>query len=499
MFGASGYMRGMRGAGNVRSRPRTGTYENRYRALHSDTDGETWQEVDYGKGKGKRQRRSTGGTYSQKGQFEDTDTDTQNARYKIMSKSEFRGLSTDEKLVTMFETLTELSQTRVQKVEHRVDKLETSSRAYDARLQLMEYKSIDMEARSRRNNLIFRGHPENLESDDCVTIIRDHLIKRLGMNPHICIQRAHRLGSINPQRRSRGSGVSTQPRPIIVNFRDYEDVELILDNAKKLKNTPYGINRDYPKEIVSARSKLWPMFKKAREENSKGSVYIGYPAKLIVNRKVVADQFPDWRQVLRGSRIQGQGPTNEPDHSPSGNGVLGAADSANAPEPMVIGVNEGDSKEDERHSGNFDDVGSMSSDRSRSRSISGERSRPQSKLGPGSRTRSLSRDSVSDKIDSFIRDELVSRANVYAEKNDLSKKDKGKCTQKDKDATINPKNVNAALAKQQEQQPNCSDNPSAYDREMQRLESRLTQPANASDIDKSKTDTGQKPARKESN
>ena len=208
MFGASGYMRGMRGAGNVRSRPRTGTYENRYLALHSDTDGETWQEVDYGKGKGKRQRRSTGGTYSQKGQFEDTDTE---ARYKIMSKSEFRGLSTDEILVTMIETLTVLSQTRVQKVENRVEKLETSSRAYDARLQLMEYKSIDMEARSRRNNLIFRGHSENLESDDCVMIKRDHLIKRLGMNPHICIQRAHRLGSINPQRRGRGSGVSTQP------------------------------------------------------------------------------------------------------------------------------------------------------------------------------------------------------------------------------------------------------------------------------------------------
>ena len=40
------------------------TYKNRYLALHSDTDGESWQEVDNGKGKGQRQRRSTGGTYS---------------------------------------------------------------------------------------------------------------------------------------------------------------------------------------------------------------------------------------------------------------------------------------------------------------------------------------------------------------------------------------------------------------------------------------------------
>ena len=170
--------------------------------------------------------------------------------------------------------------------------------------------------------------------------------------------------------------------------------------------THYGISRDYHKEIVSARSKLWPVVKKAGEENAKGSVFIVYPAKLIVNKKVVADQFPDWRQVLRGSRVQGQGPSNEPDYNSSRNGVFGAANSANVPELMVICVHERDSKEDERHSDSFDEVGSMSGERSRSRSISGERS--QSKLGPDLRSRSLSRDSVPDKIDNFIRNELVS-------------------------------------------------------------------------------------------
>ena len=38
--------------------------------------------------------------------------------------------------------------------------------AQNERLKLDEYKSIDTEARSRRNNLIFRGHPENVENDD---------------------------------------------------------------------------------------------------------------------------------------------------------------------------------------------------------------------------------------------------------------------------------------------------------------------------------------------
>lgn len=94
----------------------------------------------------------------------------------------------------------------------------------------------------------------------------------------------------------------TQPRPIIVRFRDYQVVELILQNAYKLTDTQYGINRDYPKEIIEALSELWPMYKKAKGENPKGEVYIGYPAKLIIRGKVVADKFPDWRSVLVTSR-----------------------------------------------------------------------------------------------------------------------------------------------------------------------------------------------------
>jgi len=36
-------------------------------------------------------------------------------------------------------------------------------------------------------------------------------------------------------------------RPIIVCFRDYKDVEIIMSNASRLKHKPqYDINRDYP-------------------------------------------------------------------------------------------------------------------------------------------------------------------------------------------------------------------------------------------------------------
>ena len=90
--------------------------------------------------------------------------------------------------------------------------------AHDSRIKLLEYKSIDLEARSRRNNLIFRGHPENVENDDCVSIIRNLLDMNLNLDPNVCIQRAHRLGAINRRNRARGGRPDrAQPRPIIVN------------------------------------------------------------------------------------------------------------------------------------------------------------------------------------------------------------------------------------------------------------------------------------------
>ena len=379
MHGPNGNTSTFRGGRGTDNRPATGTYENRFTTLNSESEGEAWHEVGKGKGKNKRQRRSTGGTYEQHGQSSGAGVRRewgQPVLFKTMNKEEFKRLPNDDKLVTMFETLAEIGTLygRVYNVEEQVDYLTSSDKAQNERLKLLEYKSIDMEARSRRNNLIFRGHPENVENDDCVAIIRQHLANRLGLRPDVCIQRAHRLGNFNNRRRRfRWGEARPQPRPIIVNFRDYEVVELILENAKKLKDTPFGVNRDYPKEIISARSKLWAEYKKAREENAKGTVYIGYPAKLIVNKRVVRDEFPDWRHVLNGSRVQdSQGPNREQNGSARGNitqnGDRVANDNiqGNTSGTRQLIVEIGDDNGD----GSADEVVSMASERSRSNSRS---------------------------------------------------------------------------------------------------------------------------------
>ena len=377
-FGCSNCVRG------ACSRADTSPHESRYSLLNSDSEGESWQYQTKRGSKNKRKRHSTGGTYVY---YEGHEASQNPARYQIMSKSEFRGLPTDEKLVTMFEAITEISSLygRVENVEHNVEKLKVRSEAHDNRIRLVEYKSIDMEARSRRNNLIFRGRPETVENGNCVEIVRKFLIERLDLDPDMCIQRAHRLGNMNMKRRSGGiSTTNTQPRPIIVNFRDYQDVELILENAKKLKDTPFGINRDYPKEIINARSKLWPMFKKARDDNGNGNVYIGYPAKLIVNGKVISDQFPNWRNVLRGSRVQ--------EINTNIGACVSECESENAQVPVSQSLPARETPINEIQD-NSDDAMSMASvrSRSRSRSMSGSRSRSKSVCRPRSKSLSPNR------------------------------------------------------------------------------------------------------------
>ena len=139
-------------------------------------------------------------------------------------------------------------------------------------------------------------------------------------------------------------------------------MELILENAYKLKGTPFGINKDYPREILNARVQIWPQYKKAREQNPNTSVYIGYPAKLIVKGRVVVDKFPEWKNIISKSRIHEDSDTG---HKITYNEPLNMNSAMGFTQEIV--EKEHESNDDS------DDVVSMQSTRSRSRSISPEK------------------------------------------------------------------------------------------------------------------------------
>ena len=95
------------------------------------------------------------------------------------------------------------------------------------------------------NNLIFRGHPEVPYNDDCEVIINNFLQRHLHIEPNLIrIQRAHHIGDLKQRPWGRARGQRNAPRPIIVGFTEYKDVELIMANARKLAGKDFGINRD---------------------------------------------------------------------------------------------------------------------------------------------------------------------------------------------------------------------------------------------------------------
>ena len=155
------------------------------------------------------------------------------------------------------------------------------------RVTKAEFRMIDLEARSRRNNLIFLNIPEpqNEKDSECEQALLYFLSKNLGKTDqqlhNTVFQCVHRLG----QPRGGGGGAAPngeawRPRPIIVGFRDYKCRQELFGKSKRLKGTSYAIHEDCPAEIRSARGKLWGDFCKARSENRKARIV--YPAKLIV-------------------------------------------------------------------------------------------------------------------------------------------------------------------------------------------------------------------------
>ena len=116
---------------------------------------------------------------------------------------------------------------RIGQVENKVNDIHNQVSQNVSRMKLLEYKSIDAETRSRRHNFLFRGFNEINGEEDCESRVKSMLAEQMSIFDDVYIQRAHRLGQLCKLSfsRFRDNRKSLGPRPIIVCFRDYADVE----------------------------------------------------------------------------------------------------------------------------------------------------------------------------------------------------------------------------------------------------------------------------------
>ena len=218
-----------------------------------------------------------------------------NSEYELSKTlSDYENLSLDNKLSMLFQEMKGVS-SKVDSclnLQIKVNSIETTMSDHERRIKLLEYKSVDLESRCRRNNLLISGIPEERD-ENCFHKISTFLREKLEIDPCPPIPRCHRLGKFR-----HGSS-----RPIIIYCLDFRDTEFILSNARKLRGTHFHINRDFPREIVDARKILWPQYKRLRQEHPNSKVSIVYPAKIIQDGRVVADAFPNWDTIMQGSRV----------------------------------------------------------------------------------------------------------------------------------------------------------------------------------------------------
>ena len=119
----------------------------------------------------KRQRISTGG-------------ESNELTFASDEPPNYDGLSEKEQISLILSKVS-LNECRLKTVEnkldtvldlkHRVTTAERVIRSNTDRLKLLEYRSIDLEARSRRKNILFKGIPENRQ-ENCFAEVREFAI-----------------------------------------------------------------------------------------------------------------------------------------------------------------------------------------------------------------------------------------------------------------------------------------------------------------------------------
>lgn len=143
-------------------------------------------------------------------------------------------------------------------------------------------KVIDLESRSRRNNIRITGLPETSEGTQPTDFFSDMLGEIFGDvlgSPAEC-ERAHRSLAPKPAPHQR-------PKPVIIRLLKFQHKDRIIREARlkrgqlKFRNHSILIFEDYPPEVVELRREYREVMAELYKLNLKPALL--FPARLTVN------------------------------------------------------------------------------------------------------------------------------------------------------------------------------------------------------------------------
>ncbi|RXN38227.1 LINE-1 type transposase domain-containing 1 [Labeo rohita] len=162
---------------------------------------------------------------------------------------------------------------RIDEAERRVAELEEG--AAESRemlcqsIQMQEHlqeRLLDLETRSRRNNIQIFGIPEGSEGNNVKDLVESIIKTELSLSDlDLKIQRCHRALGPKPP-------ADAYPRSVVVFFLEYRTKDLVLRSAwmkKEVNGKRIFFDQDYPPEIQQNRKTFAPIRKILKEKGIK--------------------------------------------------------------------------------------------------------------------------------------------------------------------------------------------------------------------------------------
>ena len=245
---------------------------------------------------------STQGGYEQSN-TQQTAQERELKRKRYNTGNSFDQMNSDDKMKTMFEHLMLIEQSqdeiktlcnRLNSTDMKVKAAEMNIEANTYKIQQLAYRIIELEANNRQDNFLLYNLEDNETCEnELISTLKSFLNNELEISDdEIYIRYARRIGV-----RDRNSKFR---RPVIGTLGHFCEVDIVMQNARKLKGSRYSVDRDYPKEIRDARRKLWPRIKEIRRSQPEARVQLKYPAKIEVNGRIIEDEFPYWAECMKG-------------------------------------------------------------------------------------------------------------------------------------------------------------------------------------------------------
>lgn len=174
------------------------------------------------------------------------------------------------------------AETRISNAEDEVEILRAKTCAMEEKQKMLEEKVLDLESRSRRNNLRLAFLPEGSEGRDPCKFLEKWLPETFGREIYatpFIIERAHRIG---PRRDDKEA-----PRVLIIKFLNYRDKMATVTAARAKGNIHYEEQqvRFYP-DLAAGVHQQRKLFDPIRGELRKLGLRHGliHPAKLLVTQ-----------------------------------------------------------------------------------------------------------------------------------------------------------------------------------------------------------------------